>query len=99
MGAENFYEVSSGENPKDAFERAVKDALYEHGHSGYTGSIAEKNNFTMATKEILSSSEAWKMAESLINTDYSDKWGPAGCIQLQTESKYNKYLFFGWASS
>lgn len=99
MGAESFYEIFSGKNSRDAFQKAVENALYEHGHSGYTGSIAEKNNFTMATKEILSSSEAWEMANSLINTDYSNKWGPAGCIQLQTKFKENNYLFFGWASS
>jgi len=30
-----------------AFDGAVEDAKYEHGHGGYTGTIAEKQSFVM----------------------------------------------------
>lgn len=99
MGAQTFYEFSSGKTAGEAFSKAVKNAAYQYGHSGYTGSIAEKSNFSMVTEKIFSSSEACDLAESLISTDYSDKWGPAGCIQVQSDSQQNIYLFFGWASS
>lgn len=99
MGAETFYEISSGKTPEEAFIKAVNQALYNHGHSGYTGTIGEKTTFTMAADVPMFASEANALAESLIDTTYSDKWGPAGCIQIQTNSDKNSYFFFGWASS
>lgn len=99
MGAETFYETSFGKTPDEAFSNAVANAAYEYGHSGYTGSIAEKTCYTMATHEIMTDSQADKLSESLIETKYSDKWGPAGCIEIQSTSDQKKYLFFGWASS
>lgn len=99
MGAETFYEVSFGKTPREAFIKAVDQALYDHGHSGYTGTIGEKTTFTMAANEPMSISEANTLAKSLIDTTYSSKWGPAGCIQIQTNSDEKKYFFFGWASS
>ena len=56
----------------------------------------------MASDKPLSIKDANDLANSLINTKYNDKWGPAGCISLISNSKeetLNTYLFFGWASS
>tara|TARA_Y100001973_G_scaffold73212_1_gene106774 strand:+ start:561 stop:851 length:291 start_codon:yes stop_codon:yes gene_type:complete len=95
MGATTFQTLSSGATPDDAFDGAVSEAKYYYGHGGYTGTIAEKNTFTMATTEQLTKTEAYKLASSLISTKYSSKWGPAGCIKI---NEPELYLFFGWAS-
>jgi len=111
MGAANFYCTSSGPTVQEAFTDAVREAQWEYGHGGYTGTIAEKSSFTMASNKPLSSEEANHLANLLMDTDYKDKWGPAGCVEiastlssndtnstLQT-SKTKRFLFFGWASS
>jgi len=47
MGATDFYSEAHGGNVKEAFYRAVDQAAYDYGHSGYTGTIAEKNEYTV----------------------------------------------------
>jgi hypothetical protein len=47
MGAEQFFVTSTGKNPFEAFDRAVAQAQYDFGHAGYTGTIAEKSDFSM----------------------------------------------------
>ena len=102
MGANSFSCTSYGKNANEAFNRAVDDALYEYGHGGYTGSIAEKSEFRWITKEVFESeAKACEFAEGLLDEDddrISDKWGPAGCISFKSQDGI-AYLFFGWASS
>ena len=100
MGAEQFAHFSRGKTAKEAFDRAVEDALYDYGHSGYTGTIAEKSEFTMIEQEssVKTLNEAEEIANKLMELDdprIDDKWGPAGCIKI----KDGGFLFFGWASS
>ena len=45
MGAEAFESWGKGKTAKEAFQNARDQACYEHGHSGYSGTIAEKNTF------------------------------------------------------
>ena len=47
MGAVDFYCEVQGDNAQDAFVQAQADATYSHGHSGYTGTIAEKGSFKL----------------------------------------------------
>jgi len=105
MGGSTFMVRSTGKNAKEAFRSAVQDALYESGHGGYTGTIAEKDSFVMIDlpSDIDKSdakvyrSNVYDFCRELIdNSDprIDDKWGPAGCIDLGD----NKYVFFGWAS-
>jgi len=47
MGASDFYAEAVGETARKAFHTAVENALDYHGRGGYTGSIAEKDNFVM----------------------------------------------------
>lgn len=96
MGAMNFYQRAKGKTPKDAFIDAVEEAAWENGHGGYTGTIAEKDSFTIIP--LPADKNAADYAHELIRADdprISDKWGPAGCIQTGPE----EFLFFGWASS
>jgi hypothetical protein len=96
MGADPFVTSSSGDTAKAAFDKAVANALYEYGHGGYTGSIAEKDSIIEI--ELQEGRDPVAEADRLIDEDderISDKWGPAGCFNLGD----GRYLFFGWASS
>jgi len=100
MGSEQFIQVVSGKSAQQAFYEAIRQAEHDYGHSGYTGTIAEKNSFIEITlpKKKKTENRAIAYAEKLLAENdprIDDKWGPAGCISLGK----NKYLFFGWASS
>jgi len=102
MGAEEFTVTVRACSAVTAFKKAVKDAKYDFGHGGYTGSIAEKDRFKMVVCPKDEDPEEY--AQQLMDADdhwASDKWGPAGCIKIDEESEGPEweYLFFGWASS
>ena len=94
MGADDFQNNSSGATASEAFKAAVDEALWAYGHSGYSGTIAEKNTF----KEVFPESNETPtqcMNRHIDEDTFDDKWGPAGCVKLEA----GKYAFFGWASS
>ena len=96
MGAECFQHKASGDSAEEAFRAAREEAFYECGHSGYTGTIAEKTEFTII--ELPAGKDAEDYAEELIDegdTRIQYKWGPCGCIAMGNR----RYVFFGWASS
>lgn len=100
MGASTFVTRSSARTVAEAFSEAVRRAQWDHGHSGYTGTIAEKDNFILIDyeKEKLEDESRGAFMERLINDGDSridDKWGPAGCIKADIEETW---YFFGWAS-
>ena len=96
MGADVFMITATGVSARDAFTNARQEALYDYGHRGYTGSIAEKHDFSVIPlKEGLAPR---KYADELIDDcdpRIDNKWGPAGCFDLGG----GRYFFFGWASS
>ena len=99
MGAEAFTHISHTESGKvdDAFRAAQDQARYDHGHSGYTGTIAEKGEWTIVQGSKLALDKAIGLAEKLLDEDdprVTDKWGPAGAIPIDDGG----WLFFGWAS-
>lgn len=96
MSSESFTHTSRGDTAEKAFHSAVSEAAYDHGHSGYTGTIAEKDSFVMIP--LPEGEDPYEYAEELIgdgDVRIDNKWGPAGCIDMGD----NNYLFFGWASS
>ena len=98
MGGCDFITIETGESAVRALWNAVEQAEYDHGHSGYTGTIAEKGEFVMIDEEEHEEEEARAKAEKMIHEGderIDDKWGPAGCFKL----KDGRYMFFGWASS
>lgn len=111
MGANTFSTIGKGKTAHEAFDNAVQDARHEYGNRGYTGSLAEKDRYTLIPAPFgpnteLPPTEAAKeyrkallaFAKKLIadgDERIDDKWGPAGAIDLKDGS----YLFFGWASS
>jgi len=98
MGAYEFVTAATGDTAAEAFGYAVSDARNMHGHGGYTGTIAEKNEFVMVAETPMSTDDARQLARTLIDESdprIIDKWGPAGCISLCG----GDYLFFGQAPS
>lgn len=48
MGAEySDMNIGYGVTPADAFNSVVEDAEWQHGHGGYTGTMAEKGSFKL----------------------------------------------------
>lgn len=95
MGGTTFSTRAKGQSAKAAFDAAVRDAQYEHGHRGYTGTIAEKRSFKMIVLPAGVDPETY--AEQLIDAcdpRIDDKWGDAGCFDLGN----GEFYFFGWAS-
>ena len=103
MGAEWFEhsvpKTDTVDTPEKAFRAAVDEALWDHGHSGYTGTMAEKHDWKWI---MVPDGKDWKEhAEDVYQYDeLSDKWGPAGCIEMQEpDGTVTGWLFLGWASS
>jgi hypothetical protein len=98
MGACTFSKIGTGKSAREAFEAAVREAQYESGHGGYSGTIAEKHHFVMMSKDALSLDAAKALGKRAIDEGdgrIDDKWGPAGCVPLVD----GRFYFFGWASS
>lgn len=101
MGAERFCVEARGKTAQEAFSESVREARYEHGNRGYTGTIAEKSSFAEVALPFTpdNSAEGRKVVLNYVNDlcsdKFADKWGPAGCVQLSDDL----FLFFGWASS
>ncbi|MFD5451248.1 hypothetical protein [Streptomyces sp. NPDC127100] len=96
MGAYDFSTYQEGTGVENAFRAAVEDAQYEHGHGGYTGTIAEKDEFTVITQTPMPLNEAEEYAAKLISADdprISDKWGPAGAIPVLTDRRRVEVTF------
>lgn len=98
MGADTFFASAQGQTAKEAFDAAVKQAQYDYGHAGYTGTIAEKSEFVMIPYDPETNGSPDQYADRLIEEGddrIDDKWGPAGCFKIGPDV----YYFFGWASS
>lgn len=96
MGSQTFFTSAKGKTAALAFAEARRRAEYDEGHSGYTGTIAEKDEFVMI--EVPTGRDFREFTSELIeNRDrrVDNKWGPAGCVKIGDD----EYLFFGWASS
>lgn len=46
-GGQDFATVGTGKTAQEAFNNAASEARHEHGHGGYTGTIAEKHGFVL----------------------------------------------------
>lgn len=96
MGADNFRVRAKGKTAQEAFLTAVDNARYQHGHGGYTGTIAEKHEFVEVPVPPEFKDAPRDFVRKLEDEDrFGDKWGPAGCVKVAD----GEYVFFGWASS
>jgi hypothetical protein len=106
MGAEQFRERSDIKDVRKAFEECREAALYDYGHAGYTGTIAEKGAYVVFA--VPAGHTARETADALkiyyrepvdwipesIGEAYDDKWGPAVAIP-----DGDGWIFCGLASS
>lgn len=86
MGATSFETYQGDTDVRSAFHDAARDARDEHGHGGYTGSIAEKDSYVVLHREPVTLAEAYRLAEGFMerNTQgVDDKYGPAGAIAVR----------------
>lgn len=106
MGAQDFQnfvyaERTTAPNPVEAFSLVKEQAQYEHGHGGYTGTIAEKFNYRSVGR-VHSKEEAEEKIKECMETEghfCQDKWGPAAMLELVEDNRIKGWYFFGWASS
>lgn len=98
MGAATFMQKFRGDTVQKAFDGATEMARWDHGHAGYSGTLAEKGDFVEIT--LPKGEDPDDYADKLIrdrDKRIDDKWGPAGAIKVPDEE--GLWLFFGWASS
>ena len=82
-GASGFADYGYGTNANRVFQELKQEARYEHGSRGYTGTIAEKDGFVMATREVMTERQAREYADKHYD-DYG-KWDDAGCVAFGEE--------------
>ncbi|MEV6678554.1 hypothetical protein AB0N09_17095 [Streptomyces erythrochromogenes] len=101
MGATDFTHIEAGANVEQAFHAAREAALHEHGHGGYTGTIAEKDDYVTFPDVRTVADRAYERADQLLDADQriSDKRGPAGALPIILDDGQAGWLFFGWAAS
>jgi hypothetical protein len=110
VGAAPFEQYAEGADADAAFNAAKQQALHQHGHRGYTGTLAEKDSYLIITSTPVTPEQATAFAADLIrraDPRIDDKWGPAGAIAVRrthpaaedVHAGVDGWLFFGWASS
>lgn len=114
MGAEQYFtkiKVSKDTTDEDAFREASDNAKYENGHTGYTGTIAEKNNSITvhrarnaenANRLVNGLMDGWDTDIPIYRTEltqmFDDKWGSGGAVRYPIDDTTDEIIFFGWAS-
>jgi hypothetical protein len=90
MGAATFNQYVDDPDPDAAFRAAREAARHDNGSAGYTGTIAENDDYDIITGAPLSLKEAAKRAAELIDRAdprIADKWGPAGAIAVRRPTR------------
>ena len=91
-GASLVKEHQKANELKAEAEKIFEQSAYDFGHSGYTGSFAEKDEITIHRDKVFDDAEA---AQKFIDDLDSDKWGPADVVPVQGIG----WLMAGWCSS
>lgn len=113
MGAEQFTEYSGIADLDVAFRTAVDEAAWDHGHSGYTGTIAEKSSFVIYTPpEGITAEQAVSSFDAAWDGTITPSWADAGwhqaleyyndkwgpCVAVRNVLQ-GGWIFTGYASS
>lgn len=85
MGAESIAYIVKGKTAKDAYIEAREQAAWEHGHGGYTGTVAESSGYAEARPR--TRYEASRAADRLLRDETVDgltarKWEYAVMIPI-----------------
>ncbi len=89
MGGEFFTAYAHGKDPQSAFQSAVEEARYQCGHGGYTGTIAEKDGYTVRSRTPMSPKAAEEFAEQ--DGQDNEKWGPAYAVPVSKSRKTKEH--------
>ncbi|MGW2882557.1 hypothetical protein ACWDBP_41485 [Streptomyces sp. NPDC001233] len=101
MGALDFYTTATGTDVQTAFNTAREQAGREYGPSGFTGTIAEKDEVTLLDEPKRSEQDAVERAKELLDSDdprVCGKYGPAGALPITMDDGTGSWLFFGVAA-
>lgn len=113
MGAEQFESIAKGATIEEAFQKARDEAFYEYGHRGYTGTIAEKQEFRVFTvpENVLPRTFARWVSEPTQYVDEiphklldyvnqaADIYDDKWGPAVAIKLEEGEWLFCGWASS
>ena len=92
MGATTFDTTGTGKTVGEAFIDARERALWDHGHGGYTGTIAEKDSYVEAVlpsgvsagvfiRALMNGTEMWSAGNEVLRAEVPD-WAPANWREL-----------------
>lgn len=90
MGAVTFEQYVDGTDIDDAFREGRSAAADEHGHGGYSGTLAEKDDYVVITRTLMTLDDAVDLADTLLvraDPRIGDKWGPAGAIPVRQPTR------------
>ena len=107
MGACTFNVEATGNTIYQAFGRAVEDAVWEHGHDPYSGTIATCEGPTKAdwdagpiieTYEDQRGIEITRLTEAFREylRERLDDLGKRECEGVEISA--NRWMFYGWAA-
>jgi hypothetical protein len=83
MGACSFSVSGEAWTAGEAFRLIHDEAKYQHGHGGYSGTIAEKHDFRLVRGPTVDrESPEWKAWYDAVEQK-NEKWGPAECVVLR----------------
>jgi hypothetical protein len=111
MGAQSFYNKSKGVSARDCFQDQMQLAKHEHGHGGYTGTIAEKSSYTNSRKPKEFDAENWIKLLEYFDEEENKENEHYYALKKDSEVYHNKwgdalcisthdgYIFCGYASS
>lgn len=114
MGAQTFsttHKTIKSMPDNKAFQDALEEARFLHGHEGYSGTLAEKGSIRMLHRA-KSRENAQRIEEAIMKHDFglpiyaediaqaaSDKGGPAFAIRYPIDKDFDGILIFGTARS
>jgi hypothetical protein len=87
MGGCGFENVGKGRSASEVFNKLVEEARYESGHGGYSGTIAEKGDFTIIpqpSQDTLRATLAQQIEHAKRSVAYSEK----ECANSSTPNTY-----------
>ena len=99
MGACGFAASVYAETAAAGYVQLVNEAVWDHGHDAYNGTISTTNGFKMVPRKEDESSVDW-FARAL---DETEKWGHAACTEAthieKNDDGWSLWHFTGWAAS
>jgi len=99
MGAHSFTASVYAPTAADGYSMLVDEAVYDHGHDPYNGTISTTSGFKIVPFMEGESSEQW--SERVL--DITEKRGSCACIEATHVEKNDEgwplWHFAGWAAS